>query len=134
MSNVLLAIDAAINLLLGLMLVLRPTPIAAALGVPEIDNAFYPSMLGAVLIGIGIALLVECLRRNQAFVGLGLAGAIAINLSGGTVLGIWLIAGDLSLPLRGWIFLWTLVVMLVGISAVELRDCLTRPPEHDQKL
>ena len=51
--------------------------------------------------------------------GLGLGGAICINLCGGIVLALWLIAGDLSLPLRGLVLLWGLVVILVGISIFE---------------
>jgi hypothetical protein len=31
----------------------------------------------------------------------------------------WLIFGNLALPIRGEIFLWTIVIMLVGISSIE---------------
>jgi hypothetical protein len=50
---------------------------------------------------------------------LGLGGAIAINLCGGLVLAVWLLSNKLSLPLRGQIFLWSLVMLLVGISVLE---------------
>jgi hypothetical protein len=53
-------------------------------------------------------------------IGLGLAGAIAINLCGGLVLLGWLIFGNLNLPLRGNLFLWLIAIILVGISSVEL--------------
>jgi hypothetical protein len=53
-------------------------------------------------------------------VGLGLGGAIAINLSGGFVLILWLIFGDLNIPLRGHFFLWSLAIILVGISLFEV--------------
>jgi hypothetical protein len=49
-----------------------------------------------------------------------LDGAIAINLCAGLVLAGWLILGDLSLPMPGQLFLWTLVILLVGISIAEL--------------
>jgi hypothetical protein len=75
-------------------------------------------LLGGVLIGIGIALLIE---RSRGRSGLGLAGAISINLCAGLVLAGWLLFGSLDLPLRGQLFLWLLVVLLVGISGVELR-------------
>jgi hypothetical protein len=120
----LLTVDAAINLALGVLLVLAwpyEGPLTRAFGVPPAEPPFYASILGAVLFGIGIALLLE-LRgagRPAAF-GLGLGGAIAINLCGGVVLGAWLIAGGLDLPLRGWIFLGMLDAALVAISAVEL--------------
>jgi hypothetical protein len=61
-------------------------------------------------------------------VGLGLGGAVAINLCGGIVLFIWLISGALDLPLRGLVFLWALAIVLVGISTVELLTHRRRSP------
>jgi len=116
----LLFIDAAINLLLGILLLAYSRPIVDFLGVPFTEVGFYPTLLGAVLFGIGIALLIEARRKPYGLVGLGLGGAVAINLSGGLVLLIWLISGVLNLPLRGRVFLWSLTVLLVGISLAEL--------------
>lgn len=76
--------------------------------------------MGGVLVGIGIALLIECFRGPSGLGGLGLGGAIAINLCGGLVLAAWLILGKLSIPLRGKVFLWALVFILLFISVVEL--------------
>ena len=118
-STVLLA-DAAINFILGFLLLIFSRPLINILGVPEAKVYFYPNILGGVLLGIGIALLLECYRTSAGFVGLGLGGAIAINLCAGVVLAAWLIFGDLKIPLRGQIFLWILVFILVAISAVEL--------------
>jgi hypothetical protein len=115
-----LAVDAFINLLLGLLLIPFPEKIVVFLGIPTAAQAFYPSILGALLFGIGIALVVELRRRSKGPVGLGLGGAVAINLSGGIVLAIWLLSGELSLPLRGQVILWSLVVIVVVISAAEL--------------
>jgi hypothetical protein len=83
------------------------------------DSSFYPSILGGVLLGIGLALLIESYRQSNRLIGLGLGGAIAINLCGGFVLAIWLLYGSLNLPLRGQIFLWALVLLLVGLSSIE---------------
>ena len=116
----LLFIDAAINLLLGILLLAYSRPIVDFLGVPFTEVGFYPTLLGAVLFGIGIALVIEARRKPHGLVGLGLGGAVAINLSGGLVLLIWLISGVLNLPLRGRVFLWSLTVLLVGISLAEL--------------
>lgn len=115
----LLLIDAVINLILGSLLLFFPATTADLLGVPPIIPRFYPSILGAVLFGIGLALLVE--RTNfLGLTGLGLGGAVAINLSGGIVLAGWLLFGGLSLQVRGLVFLWGLVVILVGVSTAEL--------------
>jgi hypothetical protein len=116
----LLALDGAINLLLGAGLIVFPRRLVLALGIPAVESAFYPSILGGVLFGIGVALLLERLRRRGGRRGLGLAGAVAINLCGGLVLAGWLALGGLELPFRGRLFLWGLVVVLVGLSAVEL--------------
>jgi hypothetical protein len=79
----LLIIDAAINLALGVLLVCFPAQTVQTLGLPQFEQTFYLSILGAVLIGIAIALLIESRRKQQAIVGLGLGGAVAINLCGG---------------------------------------------------
>ena len=118
--SALLMFDAAINVLLGLLLVGFSRPLAHLLGVPYTDVKFYPTILGAVLIGIGIALMIEACRKPKGLVGLGLGGAVAINLSGGVMLLFWLLSGMLNLPLRGLLFLWVLAILLVGISVLEL--------------
>ena len=115
----LLKVDAAINLILGLLLLAFPLKLVKALGMPMAEPSFYPTILGGVLFGIGIALLIECYRQSNGLIGLGLGGAIAINLCGGLVLAIWLLSDSLYLPLRGQIFLWSLVLLLVGISLIE---------------
>jgi hypothetical protein len=115
-----LIVDAIINLVLGLLLMAFPPAVVTLLGVPTAEHSFYPSILGAVLCGIGIALLIEYFRGPGGIVGLGLGGAMSINLCAAFVLAIWLVRGTLPIPLRGQAFLWTLVVVLVSISFVEL--------------
>ena len=115
----LLTIDAAINLALGLLLVLFPRPAAEVLGVPVPTPTFYASILGAVLTGIGLALLIERFRARYGVAGLGLGGAICINVCGAGVLALWLIAGELTMPLRGRVFLWALAIAILGLSIVE---------------
>jgi hypothetical protein len=112
-------VDAIINYALGILCILYPY-IAETIGVPIVENSFYPTILGAVFFGIGIALTIECYMKQEGMVGLGLGGAIAINLSGGFVLILWLIFGDLNIPLRGHLFLWSLAIILLGISSIEI--------------
>ena len=118
--SVLLVIDAAINFLLGLLLLGFSRPLTHLLGVPHTTVTFYPTLLGGVLFGIGVALTIEAFRQPKGLVGLDLGGAVAINLCGGMVLLVWLVSGALDLPLRGLVFLWALTIVLVGISTVEL--------------
>jgi uncharacterized membrane protein HdeD (DUF308 family) len=65
-ASVLLVVDAFINFLLGLLLLGFSRPIAHLLGVPYTDVKFYPTILGAVLFGIGIALMIEAFRNRKA--------------------------------------------------------------------
>lgn len=119
--NSLLLLDSILNLILGLLLISYSARLAGFLGVPVIESAFYPNILGGVLIGIALALLAETIsKRSKSASGLGLFGAILINLCGGIVLLFWLLFGDLNLPLKGDIFLWGLDLLLIIISSLEL--------------
>ena len=80
----LLIIDGIVNLLLGVLLLLFPIGLAPILGVPVPNNHFYPSILGAVLFGIGIALLIDAYGHQRGIRGLGITGAIVINFFGAT--------------------------------------------------
>ena len=114
-----LVIDALINFILGILLLAFSGPVVDFLGVPPSEQTFYPNILGAVFIGITIALLMEYYKKPGGMTGLGLGGAISINICGGIVLMIWLASGYLSIPLRGHIFLWFLAIALVVISLYE---------------
>ena len=115
----LLIVDSVINLVLGVLLIVFPAKVVELLGLPTVEHGFYRSVLGGVLVGIGVALLVEYVRPGR-LVGLGLGGAVCINLCGAVVLAGWLLFGGLSIPVRGQIVLWSLVAVLIGISTVEL--------------
>jgi hypothetical protein len=117
----LLIVDAIINLILGILLLTFNSTVVFLLGIPKTDQLFYPSVFGAVLIGIGIALFVERFKTIERIRGLGLYGAVIINLCGGIVLAAWLLFGNLIMPLRGFIFLGSLVMLLIAISLLELR-------------
>lgn len=118
--RLLLLVDGLINLALGVLLIAFPRSLVELLGVPETDTRFYPTVLGGVLFGVGLALLIERARPPIKAVGLGLGGAIAINLCGGAVLAGWLVVGELPLPARGRWLLWGIVAILVCLSGAEL--------------
>jgi len=118
-ESLLLTVDGTINLILGILLISFPEWLVKFLGIPTAPR-FYPMILGGVLLGISIALFLERGFLGRRGSGLGVDGAIAINLCGGFVLASLLVIGDLELPLRGTVFLWGLVALLLGISAVEI--------------
>ena len=118
-----LAMDAMINFLLGLFLILYPERIVSYFGLPVTYEPFYPSLLGAVLIGIALALVIECACKPGILGGLGIGGAITINICGACVILLWLVSGRLIIPLRGYLVLWILVFVLLILSGIELLLC-----------
>ncbi len=70
-----------------------------------------------MFVGIGVALLLE--RFKPSLGGLGIGGAMGINLIFGVVLTGWLLLSGVGLPLRGVFVLSILAVILVGISIAE---------------
>ena len=129
MKRELLTIDGVANLLFGILLVWYPASVADALGLPTDGRPFFASLLGGVLFGVGVALLIERFRPPSRMVGLGLGGAVSINLCGGAVLAAWLIGGSLSPTTIGQVTLWSLVVFLVGLSALELSSHVRSAPD-----
>lgn len=116
----LLTVDGIVNLVIGILLLLVPLGTADIIGVPRSNLDFYPTILGAVIFGIGIALLIERYGYGRNMRGLGLGGAIAINFCGAAALLLWLVFGSLELPIRGTILLWAIVILVFGIGIAEL--------------
>jgi len=116
-ESTLLELDGIGNILLGLPLIIFPIGVTSLLGIPSPESSFYPIILGAVFVGIGIALLVQ--RYQPSAKGLGLGGALSINLTFGIALIAWLIGSKTLITGSGSILLWLLAIALVGISLFE---------------
>ena len=115
----LLGVDSIINLVLGAALLTLPQATITFFGLPATDTAFYVSLLGAILLGIGVALWIE--RKNDSnWRGLGLLGAVVINLLGGGTVFVWLVIDPFVMPLRGYLVLWLIVFLVLGTAAIEL--------------
>ena len=119
-SSILL-VDSIINFLIGILLLFFPRVVIEFLELPLVENEFYPSILGSVLIGIAIALFVEWHRKESKVIGLGTGGAILINLCAASVLSVWLLFGGLKIPIRGSLILWGLVMLVIVISIIEIK-------------
>lgn len=131
--EILLTIDGIINFTLGILLLLFPLGIARWMGVPEAVSSFYPTLLGGVILGIGIALFVERYGQKYHIRGLGLGGAIAINLCGALVLLVWLFINPWELPLRGYLILWMIALGVLCLGVIELLS-KTDAPTTDRNL
>jgi hypothetical protein len=116
----LLVVDGVANIVLGIVLLLFPFGIAGLLGLPDTITDFYPSILGAVLLGIGIALFIERYGASRNIRGLGLGGALAINICGAGALLVWLLVNSLQIPMRGYVILWSvaLTVLIIGLNEI----------------
>jgi len=102
-------------------LLMFPRSLVEWLGLPLPSSAFYVRILGAVILGIGVALAIEFRGEpTSSLVRLGTGGAAAINLCGGGALAAYLAFGDLSLSTEGKIVLWILAAVVVGLGLVEL--------------
>jgi hypothetical protein len=119
-----------VNLALGVVLAIFPKEFARLVGVPIPSNSFYASVLGGVLIGIGLALLLQRFWGRSHMTGLGIEGAIAINFCGAGVLVIWLVSGGLSVATRGLVFLWAVAILVLGIGVAEI---VMRARKHRQQ-
>ena len=118
MNSKLLEVDGIGNVLLGLPLILFPRAVLQFLGLSATGGTLFPVILGSIFIGIGIALLVQ--RFKPTVGGLGLGGAMSINLVFGVVLAGWLVVAGSDLLFRGALLLWALVLALVGIGLAEV--------------
>ena len=117
-KGILLTVDAVVNLVLGAMLVLAPAGVIEFFGLPAAGNYFYTSVLGAVLVGIGLALLLSL----GSWSGLGLMGAVTINLCGATAVVGWMLYNSSVLGIRGKVVLWTVALIVYSIAFYELRS------------
>jgi len=113
-------VDCVVNVVLGVLLLMFPFGIIDLLGLPGTNTLFYPTLLGAVILGIGVALFIELAGYSRCVRGLGLGGAIVINVIGSLALLVWLLFGSLNIPARGWIILWCIVIIVLGIGIAEL--------------
>jgi hypothetical protein len=118
--RVLLAVDAVVNLVLGAIMLCFPAGLVGALGLPPTNTYFYASLLGAVIFGIGVALVAELYGARRGVRGLGLGGAIVINLCGGGALAAWLLFIRPQIPIRGSVVLWSVATLVLGIGLTEL--------------
>jgi hypothetical protein len=112
----LLFADAAVNLILGGLLLAYPQRLVRLLDLPEVRSTFYPNVLGGVLVGIGIALVLTYRGGGH---GLGLDGAIAINICGAGTVAVWLFAVPREFSAGGRITLLVVAVVVLGIGCVE---------------
>jgi hypothetical protein len=118
MLQYLLWIEVALKLGSGLIFLIFSVTSPRLFGLPPTGGSFWPRLLAAVLVGVGIATVLQATITPGR--GLGLAGLMAINLIAAAVVTGQLVMGKTVTTRRGMATLWALVMMLTGISLVEL--------------
>ena len=127
MHRALLIVDSIVNLALGALLVWYPGWLSSALGLPEVATTLYPTVLGGVLIGIGVALIIAA-RGGE---GLGIDGAIAINLCGAGIVAAWLLTAPESISPRARVTLWAIAWLVIAIGALEFLHRRSERPRRN---
>ncbi len=114
----LLWIETLLKLSAGLLLILAPRTTIKIFGLTPAESGFWPRLLGAVLIGIAGAIYLEGGWPGSG--GLGLGGCVIVNLSAVSMMLSLLVleAGPPSARGRG--AMWGIVILLVGLSILEV--------------
>lgn len=116
MAQQLLWIETVLRLIAGVILLVLPIVAARVLGLPLPQATLWPRLIGGLMIGMAGAVFLEGITSR----GLGLGGLVIINLATAATLAALLVLERASQTKRGRIFLWGLVVSLVGFSLLEL--------------
>jgi hypothetical protein len=113
-----LTIEALLRGALALVLILAPKSMIAALGLPRTEATFWPRLLGAVFAGMAAAAYIEGHFKVQS--GLGLGGAVAVNITTAFAILTGLVVGGLDVPRRGRLLLWLCSGALILLALFEL--------------
>lgn len=116
----LLWLETLMKLASGVLLLVIPLTTTRVLGLQQPGEPFWPRLLGGVLTGLAAATFLEGFVKNTH--GLGLAGAMAINLAGAATLATQLVVGKPAPTWRGRALLWLTTATLATLAFVELAN------------
>lgn len=118
MLQQLLWLETVLKLAGGLGLVMAPNVVAHLLGLPSARPSLWPRLLGAVLLGLAVASYIEGALPGSR--GLGLGGAIAINLASAALIFSLIVLNRGVATGRGRFALAVLAALLVLLSLFEI--------------
>lgn len=114
----LLWIELVAKLAAGLVLLAIPMTAIKVLGLPRPPTAFWPRLLGGVLLGLSAATFMDTTVRLGH--GLSLGGSFVINLISAATLGTMLFLKQGPETRRGRAILWALTAALAGLGLIEI--------------
>jgi len=114
----LLWLDVLVKAVGGVLLLVIPRVTIAALGLPRSDQAFYPRLLGVLLLAIALAIFADA--ADWTGDGLGASGAALINIAGGVLIYTLVLVPRPFLSTRGRILLWATGGLLLLLGLAEL--------------
>lgn len=114
----LLWIELVAKLAAGLVLLVIPLTAIKVLGLPRPPTAFWPRLLGGVLLGLSAATFMDTTVRLGH--GLSLGGSFVINLASGLTLGAMLFLKQGPDTRRGRAILWLIAGTLLALALVEI--------------
>ena len=118
MAQQLLWLETLLRFSAGAVLLVLPVTAARILGLPIPQALLWPRLLGALLVGMSAATLLE--GSGSTASGLGPGGLVLINLVTAGILIALLVLERACQTRRGKIFLWALAIVLIGLGILEI--------------
>ncbi|MGH1417467.1 MAG: ABC transporter permease [Hyphomicrobiaceae bacterium] len=116
----LLYLDLIFKLASGLLLIAAPLLVCKIFGLPNPTTGFWPRLLGGVLIGHAGGLFLELAVPKANGFGIGLGGALIVNLATAGMIATLLIFKAAGSTRRARFTLWLLTIALVLLSGAQL--------------
>lgn len=114
----LLALEVVLKGVAGIMLVVAPLVLIKIFGLARSEGGFWPRLLGAVMLGLSGACLLEI--RYPGSKGLALGGVVLINLASAGAI-VLMLAADGGAPTgRGRIGLGAFAALLIVLGLIEI--------------
>lgn len=111
-------LEAVVKATLGILLLAAPHVVIKLCGLPQVPTGFWPRLLGATLLGISAATVIEATLPGSR--GLGMGGSLAVNFAALSILIPMLAVNAAAQTTRGKILLWLLVALMCALILVEI--------------
>ena len=116
-ADLILIGDALLKISGGMVLLLSTGRLLKTLGLPSAESRFYVRLLGSLMIGIGLALMIEALPTGWR--GLGAGGAAVVNFVAAAVLALLVIGRPGGANAMGRRLLWIMAGSTLTFGVLE---------------